>query len=570
MEHLQTLTIAYECESSLGNSLNIKEMTREFLRIFLKKTSAIYATINELDSQNSFPLNSLGKDEFYKLTINAKPNNIDRFCTVNLLYNDTSYRCLYVVLDNYYLAFVYSQKNQIDIEVIANIFYSLKNKIELGIKACKEHERLELALLGSNNGLWDWDLRDNSVYYSPRWKEILGYSEHELKNELATWKNRLHPDDLNIVMEDIQKNIDGKQEYYKGSFRLKHKNGNWVWILAHGKTIYDENKQAVRMTGVDTDITKQKEAEENLKAQYNLIHTIVDTVPVRIFWKDKDGAYLGVNKLFLKDAKLNSVDEIIGKTDYAMPWGGTEAQLYRDDDLKVMKSGVAKINFEETQTDENENQIVLLTSKVPLKGATESIIGVLGTYTDITHQRNTEETLREQTKTLDYQANHDALTSLPNRVLFQDRLEQAIQKSKRENSKFALLFIDLDHFKEINDSLGHNVGDEVLITTASRLSASIRDEDTLARLGGDEFIIILEELSEIEDAALVSSKILDNLSQTIHIGEAALYISTSIGISIYPDDGTSTQDLRKFADAAMYKAKDKGRNNFQYFNSPKR
>ena len=308
----------------------------------------------------------------------------------------------------------------------------------LRIKVCKEHERLELALLASENGLWDWDLRNDNVYYSPRWKDMLGYSDNELKNEFSTWKDRVHPDDLELVLKDVQENIDGKKEYYKGSFRLKHKNGNWVWILAHGKAVFDENNLAIRMAGMHTDITKQKEAEK---------------------------------------------------------------------------------------------------------------------------------TLREQTKTLDYQANHDHLTSLPNRVLFHDRLEQAIQKAKRENSKIALLFIDLDHFKEINDSLGHNIGDEVLVTTASRLSASIRDEDTLARLGGDEFIIILEELSEIQDAALVSKKILDNLSQTIYIGGATLYVSSSIGISIYPDDGISTQDLLKFADFAMYKAKDEGRNNFQYYSS---
>lgn len=567
MEHLQTLTIAYECESSLGNSLNIKKMTREFLRIFLKKTSAVYATINELDNESNFPLNSVGKDEFYKLTIDAKPNNIDKFCIVNIVHNNTSYRFLYILLDDYYLAFVYSQKNQIDIEVLANIFHSLKNKIELGIKACKEHERLELALLGSDNGLWDWDLRNNSVYFSPRWKEMLGYSDSELKNEFSTWQERVHPDDLEPLIEGIQENIDGKKDHYKGSFRLKHKNGSWVWILAHGKAIFDENNKAIRMTGMHTDITKQTEAEKNLKVQYNLLHTIVDTVPVRIFWKDQDGAYLGVNKLFLKDAQLNSVDEIIGKTDYAMPWGETEAQLYRDDDLQVMKSGVAKMNFEETQTDDDGNQIVLLTSKVPLKGETQSVIGVLGTYTDITSQRNIEETLREQTKALNYQANHDVLTSLPNRVLCNDRLEQAIQKAKRDNSKIALLFIDLDHFKEINDSLGHDVGDKVLVSIASRLSSSIRDEDTLARLGGDEFIIILEDLSGIQDASSVSKKILDNLSQAIYIDDATLYISSSIGISIYPDDGTSTQDLLKFADSAMYKAKDEGRNNFQYYSS---
>ena len=689
MEYLQTLTIAYECESSLGNSLNIKEMTREFLRIFLKKTSAIYATINELDNENTFPLNSVGKDEFYKLTIDAKPNNIDRFSIVNIVHNEITYRSLYVLLDDYYLAFVYSQKNQMDIEVIANIFYSLKNKIELGIKACKEHERLELALIGSNNGIWDWNLEDNSVYFSPRWKEMLGYSDNELKHELTTWKERVHSDDLESALKGLQENIDGKTDYYEGIHRLKHKDGSWVWILDRGKAIFDKDSKAVRMIGTHTDITKQKNmelaffeqqkefkaiydgskdgialldeksnflqvnpayikmtgmSEEELLAtscialsapedversievvgivlktgyiknyekrchvkdgtyidvnmsisllenptrllisvrdvtqqkkteidlaiQYNLLQTIVDTVPVRIFWKDIEGIYLGANKLFLADAQLNSLDDIIGKNDYDMPWGSTEAQLYRDDDLIVMNNDIPKISFEETQTDDDGNQIILLTSKIPLKDEKENIIGVLGSYADITKQRNIEKELIIQKDALSYQANHDELTGLANRTLFNDRLRLAIEKANRNKHLVALLFIDLDHFKEINDSLGHDVGDLVLQEVTNRFNNVIRNDDSVARLGGDEFTVILEDLKNAQDASLAAQKILKSLSEPFILQNNKLYISSSIGISIYPDNGISVQNLLKFADSAMYKAKDEGRNNFQYYSA---
>nr|WP_277812895.1 GGDEF domain-containing protein [Sulfurimonas gotlandica] len=186
---------------------------------------------------------------------------------------------------------------------------------------------------------------------------------------------------------------------------------------------------------------------------------------------------------------------------------------------------------------------------------------------DITKQRNTEDELREQKVILSHQAHHDALTGLPNRVLFNDRLEQAIEKAKRSNSKIALLFIDLDHFKEINDSLGHDVGDEILKTVTTRLNESKRDEDTLARLGGDEFTIILEDLHQVQDSSLIANKVLESLSKSMNVNDNVLYVSSSIGISIYPDDGVSTKDLLKFADSAMYKAKDEGRNNFQYYNS---
>ncbi|MFT7005382.1 MAG: diguanylate cyclase (GGDEF)-like protein/PAS domain S-box-containing protein [Sulfurimonas sp.] len=307
--------------------------------------------------------------------------------------------------------------------------------------------------------------------------------------------------------------------------------------------------------------------DEKLLNQYNLINNIINTVPVRIFWKDKEGTFLGANKLFLEDTQLKSVDEIIGKNDFEMPWGKTEAQLYRDDDISVMNSGNSKINFEESQTDDKGNSISVLTSKVPLEDEDEKIIGLLGTYVDITKQRNTENELKKQKDILYHQAHHDSLTGLPNRLLFSDRLEQTIQKAKRNNSKIALLFIDLDRFKEINDSLGHDIGDEILKEVTYRLSETMRKEDTVARLGGDEFTVVLEDLSQGQDASLIATKILENLAKAMHISDNVFYVSSSIGISIYPDDGVSTQDLLKYADSAMYKAKDEGRNNFQYYNS---
>ena len=175
--------------------------------------------------------------------------------------------------------------------------------------------------------------------------------------------------------------------------------------------------------------------------------------------------------------------------------------------------------------------------------------------------------VKEQKDILDHQAHHDALTALPNRILFNDRLEKAIKEAKRNNSKIALLFIDLDHFKEINDSLGHHLGDEVLKVVTSKLQESLRDEDTLARLGGDEFTIIFENIHEVQDASVIATKILENLSKSMNIHNHTLYVSSSIGISIYPDDGESAPNLLKYADSAMYKAKNEGRNNYQYYNS---
>ena len=313
--------------------------------------------------------------------------------------------------------------------------------------------------------------------------------------------------------------------------------------------------------------TQSTNLNKSLSSQYKLIQNIINTVPVRIFWKDRNSKYIGANKLFLKDAGIKNINKIVGKTDLDMPWSKTEGQHYIDDDLSVMNTGAGKINFEEFQTNEKGETIVLLTSKVPLRDENNNIIGTLGSYADITHQREMEITLKKQKDILSHQAHHDALTGLPNRILFQDRLEQSIQSSKRKKTKTALLFIDLDHFKEINDSLGHHVGDEILKTVSNRLKRVIREEDTVSRLGGDEFTIILGDLVEAQDSSIIAKKILKVLSEPMKTNSNTFYISSSIGISIYPDDGVSTQNLLKFADSAMYKAKDEGRNNFQYYDA---
>jgi diguanylate cyclase (GGDEF)-like protein len=173
--------------------------------------------------------------------------------------------------------------------------------------------------------------------------------------------------------------------------------------------------------------------------------------------------------------------------------------------------------------------------------------------------------LRAQKNILDYQAHHDALTGLPNRVLFNDRLEQAVEKAKRQESEFALFFIDLDRFKQINDSLGHEFGDKVLQVVSKKLQGLVRREDSISRLGGDEFTILVEDLKHEIDVSSLAQKILSALCEPIILDGHTLYVTTSMGVSIFPNDDTDPSNLLKYADAAMYKAKDEGRNNFQYY-----
>ncbi len=168
-------------------------------------------------------------------------------------------------------------------------------------------------------------------------------------------------------------------------------------------------------------------------------------------------------------------------------------------------------------------------------------------------------------QTLEYKAHHDELTHLSNRTLFLDRLDHAIKKAKRQNTLLAVLFIDLDRFKEINDSLGHEMGDAVLIEVADRLREHLREIDTIARLGGDEFTLIIEDIEDIQKVNAIASKLLSTLQQPMEIQAHQLYVTISIGISLFPLDGSDAQSLLRNADSAMYKAKDEGRNSYQYY-----
>ena len=190
---------------------------------------------------------------------------------------------------------------------------------------------------------------------------------------------------------------------------------------------------------------------------------------------------------------------------------------------------------------------------------------VTGTFHDVSKRLQTEARLRENQAHLNYLAYHDALTGLPNRLLFQDRFDHAIARSRRLSHQVAILFLDLDQFKKVNDSLGHEVGDRLLREVAERLRGCAREADTLARLGGDEFVLLLEEVESMNAASAAAKKIIKRLAPTFRVGGFELYTTASIGIALYPDNGTSVEELMKCADVAMYRAKERGRNNFQFY-----
>lgn len=230
----------------------------------------------------------------------------------------------------------------------------------------------------------------------------------------------------------------------------------------------------------------------------------------------------------------------------------------------LLKAKKNNQKFLETKIQQKTNDLLNINQQL-LKKTQELEITKEQLTRDILERTEAEQEVEKQKSILHHQANHDPLTGLPNRALFHTRLNQGIKKAKNKERGLALFFIDLDKFKEINDSLGHDVGDRVLNIVTSILKRSIRKEDTLARLAGDEFTIIMEDVIYSEDASKLGHAILNMFAEPIHVDEHVLYITSSIGISLYPQDADNEKDLLKYADTAMYRAKESGRNNFQFY-----
>jgi len=313
-----------------------------------------------------------------------------------------------------------------------------------------------------------------------------------------------------------------------------------------------------------------------------LLDLLTQHLPDMLWVKDVEGKYLYVNQAICDGLLMaKNTQEPIGKDDVFFALREREAHKDRPDwhtfgelcfnsDQEVIDSK-KPMKFEEYGNVKGE-MLYLEVYKAPFFDADGKVIGTVGTGRDITELKkiqidlqNSLKILEKQREELEFQANHDSLTALPNRILFMDRLEHSIELAKRGNTKMAILFIDLDNFKEINDSLGHNIGDKILLEVSKRMRENLRSSDTLSRLGGDEFAIILNNLVDVKDITKIMEHGMDAFKLPFNIENNTLHISMSIGVSIYPYDGETSHTLLKNADAAMYKAKQSGRNRYSFY-----
>ncbi|MDX8126930.1 bacteriohemerythrin [Methylomonas sp. OY6] len=416
-----------------------------------------------------------------------------------------------------------------------------RQRAEAALKVSEE--RWKFILEGAGDGVWDWNIATGEIYRSTDCFPLLGLIESE--GQLANQNATIHPDDLLRVKSELEAHLAGNTESFVNEHRVVHRDGHWSWVLSRGKvTTRDANGRPLRIIGTHSDITEREMAS-----------LVYQNTSEGMMITDIDNNIITVNPAFTTITGY-SLNEVIGKDPNLLSSGQHDLAFYQTMWGEIESSGqwVGEIWNRRKNGEIYPERLAINSIKNP-DGTVHRRIAI---FNDITVWHAALEKIEQL-------AFFDQLTRLPNRKLFHDRLTQEIKKAHRDGSIVALLFIDLDHFKDVNDALGHDVGDLLLIEAARRIKKQVRDSDTLARLGGDEFTVILSELTDGSDVGPIAQAIISCLSEAFLLRGHEAFVSASIGIAMYPEDATIQSQLIKNSDQAMYAAKDHGRGCFHFF-----
>ncbi len=417
-----------------------------------------------------------------------------------------------------------------------------KSAIEIAKKATlklqNSEERLRYALEGAGDGIWDWNLVTNEVFFSKRWKEMLGFSEDEIDSNLDEWKNRVHPEDLEQVYADITAHLEGKSHIYSNEHRVKCKDGSYKWILDRG-TIVSRTVDGtpLRMVGSHSDISERKQSQ--LKLAYYL--QIIDKNVISST-TDLHGKITKVSQAF-SDISGYSKNELIGKNHNIIRHKDTPKSLYKEL-WETIQSGNVWEGEIKNRNKEGLAYWVDVTIS-PVKNEKDEIVS----YTSIRHDITDKKRIEELSVT-------DRLTQLYNRLKLDEIFSMKLASARRYNTPFSVIMMDIDFFKSVNDTWGHQAGDEVLKEFSSILKNNIRETDVVGRWGGEEFLILSSE-TDLDSAIELSEKLRDLVS--LFKFSFAGHKTASFGVSSY-HAGDDEKTIVKRADDALYRAKENGRN----------
>jgi len=414
-------------------------------------------------------------------------------------------------------------------------------------------DRLRLALWGSGDDFWDWDLiSDRFVMTGSR--ELFTNDGTNTDSPFRHWfREHVHPDDLAYVEQHLDAHSRGDVETYEAEYRLRTRDGDWVWILARGRIVErDAHGQPLRMCGTTRNVTAERAAAQERRIAHEVLRSMGEAVAVT----DLDFRFTTINPAFTRMTGWTQ-DEIRGRPASLLDCARQSGDAYRDLREKLIASGQWRGELWQRRKDGEEFLSWCEVLEVcDTGGARTHFVAVI---TDITDRKRAEQELR-------YLANYDALTGLPNRSLLVERIDQGIERAQRNEGRLAVLFLDLDRFKHVNDSMGHAAGDSLLRAAGARLRHIVRGNDSVARIGGDEFTLVVEDIEHGGDAEVVAGKILAAFEEPLELDNGQeVVISASIGISLYPDHADAAKDLLKFADTAMYQAKEHGRRTWMVY-----
>ncbi|MDO8893121.1 MAG: EAL domain-containing protein [Sulfurimicrobium sp.] len=410
--------------------------------------------------------------------------------------------------------------------------------------------RLEETQRIAHLGGWTWDIASDAFQLSNETWRILETPAQSSKLRHEDVLGMVHPDERDNVERALGLAISRGSEF-SADFRIRLPNGRERVVHGYAEAVRDISGKVIRLSGTLQDITQRKQADEKLRQAAAVFENTTEGVMIT----DADGHIIAINRAFTEITGY-AEEEIAGLTGASLKSGRHDEQFYATMWSTIRENG----HWQGEIWNRRKNGDIFpewLNISV-VKDERDRVTHYVGVFSDIS-------AMKESESRLDHLAHHDPLTSLPNRLLLNARMEHALARAHRGNTLLAVLFLDLDHFKNINDTLGHPIGDLLLQEVAQRLTHCVREEDTVSRLGGDEFTILLEDLEDSRFASSIAQKIIAVLAESFMLQGHEVFVTCSVGISIFPADGGDITTLFKNADSALYRAKEQGRNNYQYY-----
>ncbi|NNB45731.1 putative bifunctional diguanylate cyclase/phosphodiesterase [Pseudomonas chlororaphis] len=415
----------------------------------------------------------------------------------------------------------------------------------------KSEARLALALKASQLGLWDWNLQTDEVHHS-HIKELFGLEPEFVRAMLSHLKPLLHPEDLPLLKRALVEHLKGRTEDYLVEYRVRHGDGHWVWIEDRGRAVErGPGGRVLRMVGTRRDISASKQQEE----QQRLAAMVFEAASEGIVILDPDYVLLAVNQAFSRVTGYQ-IEDMLGRNVVDLPCSRDARRHYPVIHQALEQHGSWQGELVEARKN-GELYPQWLQLNV-MRDARGNISHIVGFFADLSARRESEERMR-------YLTHYDELTGLANRSLFRERLREAHQRMRQGGRSLALVHINLDRFKLLNDSLGHDVADQLLQKMARRLVNALPEADTIARLSGDEFAVLFDAYGSLSSLTRVATRLSAKLRLPITVEGHELVVSASMGISMLPDSAREIPALISQANIAMQHAKHLGGNNFQFY-----